>query len=108
MTRLWNVDPAILCRQHLLGEHSEMHQAAGTIANHQHGEAIMKGHAKKGNIDTTLISKRHDELAEEMTRRGMNHDSELQSFKDPEIGSIDEAANLEDLLARCEACRERA
>ena len=107
MTRLWNVNPKILCRQHLLGEHSEMHQAAGTIANHPHGIAVVKGHAKKGNLDTSLISKRHDELAREMLRRGMNHDSELQSFEDPEIGEIDVDVNLADLLDRCEDCASR-
>lgn len=107
MTRLWNIDPAKLCRQHLLGEHKEMHQEAGTLHNHPHGEAIVRGHAEKGQVDTALIQKRHDELATELERRGMNHNSPLD-FDDPlKIGYVDVEANKRDLANRCDECRER-
>ena len=29
--RMWMVDPQIMCRQHLLGEHTEMHMFVGTL-----------------------------------------------------------------------------
>ena len=29
--RQWNIDPHCMCRKHLLGEHTEMHMAVGTL-----------------------------------------------------------------------------
>lgn len=110
MTRMWMVDPVYMCREHLLGEHSELHQLVGTIRNHDHGEAIVEGHADEGNVDTTKINHRHIILVAEMNRRGMDHDSPLFYEPDePEIGrgSISERKNIEDLYTRCEDCRER-
>lgn len=31
--RMWMVDPKIMCRKHLLGEHLELHMLAGCINN---------------------------------------------------------------------------
>lgn len=31
MTRMWGVDPSLLCDPYLLGEHTEMYQVAGTV-----------------------------------------------------------------------------
>jgi len=107
MTRLWAINPTVLCDQHLLGEHKEMHQEAGTIDNHPHGEAIAEGHAEKGQVDTSMIQARHDELAHEMKRRGMNHDSPM-NWDDPlDIGFVDVEENKRDLAERCEDCQER-
>lgn len=107
MTRLWGVTPEFLCSKHLLGEHKEMHQEAGTLENHPHGLAIVKGHAEKGQVDTSLIKERHDELVEEMKRRGMNHNSPLDFEDDLDLGEIDLEKNLKDLSERCEKCRDR-
>lgn len=104
---MWGLDPGVLCDQHLLGEHTEMHQEVGTLQNHPHGEAIVRGHADKQQIDTAKIQERHDALAEEMERRGMNHDSPLDYNDAHALGSIDLAANREDLTARCADCRQR-
>lgn len=104
MTRLWGVDVEKLCRQHLLGEHKEMHQIAGTINNHPHGLAIAKGHAEQGDIDSSLIAERHDKLAEEMLKRGYNHDSPLEYTDELDIGEIDREYNREDLRDRCDDC----
>jgi hypothetical protein len=109
MTRLWNLPPEVLCQDHLLGEHKEMHQEAGTLVNHPHGEAVVDGHAEKGQVKLSLLEPRHDELVVEMERRGLNHDSpfdyDLSDYDDR--GYIDKQANLEDLRSRCEACAER-
>ena len=104
---MWGVDPELLCDQHLLGEHVEMHQEVGTLLNHPHGEAIVRGHAAKDQIDTSLIRSRHDALAAELEHRGMNHDSPLEYEDDLDLGSIDVAANREDLASRCPDCRVR-
>lgn len=107
MTRLWAVDPRLLCDQHLLGEHAECHQEVGTLRNHPHGRAIVAGHADRGQVDTALLQSRHDELAAELERRGMAHDSPLDYDDDLELGSVDPDANRRDLARRCDACRER-
>jgi hypothetical protein len=74
MTNMWlGVDPSELCDQHLLGLHKEIHQEAGTLENHPHGMAIVEGHWRLGQASTDRIQDRHDEVAEEMERRGMNH-----------------------------------
>lgn len=99
----------MLCREHLLGEHKEMHQEAGTLLNHPHGEAIVDGHAEAGQVKLSLLEPRHDELVEEMERRGFNHDSpfdyDLSEYDDR--GYIDESENLGDLYGRCDDCAER-
>lgn len=105
---MWCLPTAILCDDHLRGEHAEHHQLVGTILNHPHGEAIATGHAEKGNIDTSRVEKRHDELVEEMEERGFNHQSPLE-YEGPDfgIGAIDVDYNLSDLLDRCEECKSR-
>lgn len=108
MTRMWCVPPKILCDDHLRGEHAEHHQLVGTIQNHPHGKAIAAGHAEKGNIDTSRVEERHEELAVEMERRGFNHDSPLE-YDDPDfgVGAIDTDYNLSDLRERCCDCENR-
>ncbi|QIB75360.1 hypothetical protein G3I44_14315 [Halogeometricum borinquense] len=105
MTRQWGIDPELLCRQHLLGEHREMHQEVGHI--NADNLATVKGHARCGQVDTSSIQERHDELVEEMHRRGYNHQSPLEYDDELELGYIDLAENLADLADRCEDCRGR-
>lgn len=107
MTRMWGIDPTLLCDQHLLGEHTELHQVVGTIRHHPHGEAIVRGHAEKQQLDTSRIRARHDALADELERRGMTHDSPLDFEDALGLGRVDRRANLVELRARCVACRRR-
>jgi len=99
-----------LCREHLLGEHGEVHQLAGTMANHPHGLAVIEGLADGYPLDMALLPQRHAELAAEMGARGYDHDSGLQDYEDPGLGSFeadDVRANLAGLLRRCPDCAER-
>jgi hypothetical protein len=107
---MWLIDPALLCREHLLGEHNELHKLVGGIRNHPHGKAIADGQADDGNIDTSQITDRHTALVAEMNRRNYNHDSPLQ-YDDDEyqagVGVIDPSANRRELRNRCDKCAER-
>jgi len=105
--RMWGVQPKLLCDKHLLGEHVEMHMVVG---------ALRKGVSIRGYTDTGLLVRakirpRHDALAAEMTRRGMNHRSPLPPLpprrKTDGGGWLDEAANLRELKRRCPACCKR-
>lgn len=103
MTRMWCVDPQLLCRQHLLGEHNEMHKLVGSI---RAGHSI-DGYVEAGQVDTSRIQSRHDELANELVRRGFTHDSPLSYDDDIDRGAVDPAANRTELADRCEACARR-
>ena len=103
--RMWNIDPSKMCRQHLLGEHLEMHMFVGSINK----GISMAGYVKNGLLDTSNLLRRHFLLVEEMERRGMNHQSDLPNIKLKEhvgMDCIDVEANIKDLYNRCELCRK--
>lgn len=101
--RMWLVDPALLCRKHLLGEHVEMHMFAG----HLHAGRALGGYAHLCEVDK--IASRHDALAAEITARGMKHQSPLQHFEyhGAVNGRVDIAESLRALRMRCEECAHR-
>ena len=101
--RMWNIPPRHLCRQHLLGEHVEMHMFAGTLLK---GISIA-GYIRDGLVETRHIIDRHDELVAEMLRRGYNHNSPMPEFAAAVDGRVVIAQSYRDLLARCDDCRER-
>jgi heme oxygenase len=103
------VDPTFLCRQHLLGEHKELHMLVGTIRK---GTSI-KGYLDKDLLEVHNIEVRHRVLVEEMTRRGYNHMSPLVfSAEDVLVvhgrygftGQVSQVKSLTDLRNRCERC----
>ena len=101
LMRMWNVDPRLMCRKHLLGEHVEMHMFAGTLAK---GVSI-QGYVDGGLVEVDRIRIRHDELAAEMERRGYRHSSPLRddcpSFC---AGRVNAEENLAELARRCPQC----
>ena len=100
--RMWLVNPRFLCRKHLLGEHVEMHMFIGAIKK---GISI-NGYIEKGLLETNRIISRHDELAEELIRRGYNHNSPVSSdFECPlPKGSVNIEKNIKELKIRCSDC----
>jgi hypothetical protein len=101
--RMWNVPTKFLCRQHLLGEHNEVHSLIGCIKK----GTSLKGYIDKGLVEVHNIKKRHDALVEEMGRRGYNHLSPLPEFTCQETGYVNVEQNIEELRRRCKECRER-
>lgn len=100
--RMWNVDPKRLCNRHLCGEHVEMHMFAGTLMK---GKSI-QGYVNKGLVESQRIKERHNELAVEMVRRGMNHKSPLNFYTTLQVGSVDVKESLIELTKRCSACAD--
>ena len=109
--RMWMVDPKVLCRKHLLGEHGEIHK---------HLPSFRKGHSVAGRfspvvqIQLNALKSRHDELATEMVRRGYNHKSPLVNvpdlckiYKDYFHLEVDIVNSAFDLMNRCEDCKKR-
>ena len=114
--RQWGIDTALLCRKHLLGEHVECHMALGTL---RRGTRV-KGYIEKKLLKIGAIHIRHEQLAKEIERRGMKHNSpmtkkdELLVKKMAETyisnlgtdGKLDIAGNIEELKKRCKQCNK--
>ena len=102
--RMWMINTTLLCRNHLLGEHGEIHK-------HRHN--FVKGHSIKGRrgaIEPMAMKSRHDELADEMLRRGYKHES---PYEQPDLShyaledrsmKVDRVESLSLLLGRCNQC----
>jgi hypothetical protein len=103
--RMWNVNPKIMCRQHLLGEHAEIHMFIGTLNK---GKTV-KGYLEKGLLEVHNLYSRHRELVEEMGLRGYNHRSDVdKKWKNVEkLGFVDKKKSLIDIMERCPRCKQR-
>lgn len=106
--RMWNVEPKIICRKHLLGEHVELHMLVGSINK---GKSL-HGFAVDRLIEPKKIVERHEQLVAEMQRRGYNHSSPLQEFSLEHLSpyiqnvTVDTDHSLRELLKRCPLCLE--
>ena len=76
--RIWDVEPARLCRQHLLGEHRELHGLWNILTQGKRG---YRGHPETRRWEGKLAAlyARHEALVAEMLRRGYRHDSSLDA-----------------------------
>lgn len=101
--RMWGVNPKLMCRKHLLGEHVEMHMFIGTMNK---GISI-SGYIEKGLVNPAQIKLRHNQLAKEMEKRGYNHQSPLPFIK-PDILTpfilVNIKENKKELARRCPEC----
>lgn len=112
MPRMWMIDPATLCRRHLIAEHHETHVFAGKLA---------KGTKVTGYLDANLLEPaaledRHDALVAEMIARGYNHGSPLDPDKvragrarltNAETATVIDREKVKaDLHGRCSECAE--
>lgn len=77
--RIWDLSPAVLCRNHLLGEHRELHALWSVLMEDQdsggynrHPETCRWRGKRKALYD------RHKQLVKEMQNRGYNHNSPLE------------------------------
>lgn len=108
--RMWMVDPKLLCKKHLIGEHGEIHK-------HRHNfvkkHKITKRISPVVQIEPQSMQDRHDKLAEEMINRGYNHQS---PYEQPSIShlplfeqkaTVDINNSLIDLSERCTECADR-
>lgn len=100
---MWKVDPYGMCKQHLLGEHVELHMFVGSLLKGKN----LKGYFDRGLLEVHSIVERHQELAAEMTRRGMKHSSPLPEFNVVEMGAVDANASEQELRRRCAKCDQR-
>lgn len=74
--RIWDISPSLLCRQHLLGEHRELHAIWSVVTKKKKGYS---NHPETlrwiGKLKALYI--RHKTLVQEMKKRRYNHKSNL-------------------------------
>lgn len=105
--RMWGIDPKFLCKKHLLGEHGEIHKH---MHNFVKKHKITKRISPIVQIEPENMKSRHDELSEEMLKRGYNHNSpyeqpDLSHLSDNErYAKIDINISIDDLKSRCVEC----
>ena len=101
--RMWLVNPKDMCRNHLLGEHSEIHRAVGNL---NHSGTWARALIAKGFLEPCSFSARHKALADEMVRRGYNHQSPLDTKGFEKLdGKVNVKRSIKDLRERCKKCR---
>ncbi len=73
-----------------------------------HGKSV-KGYLEKGLLEVHSLYARHEELVEEIKRRGYRHCSDVDEkwITAKKLGSIDRKKSLEELLKRCSRCKRR-
>jgi hypothetical protein len=78
--RIWDISPNLLCRNHLLGEHRELHAMWTVITEKKKGYSLhpetLRWHGK-----LKAMYLRHELLVDEMNSRGYNHKSPLDKRK---------------------------
>ena len=75
--RVWDVPPRRLCRQHLLGEHRELHAIWSVITKHRRGYS-QHPETKRWVGRLRALYNRHEQLVKEMRRRTYQHLSPLE------------------------------
>lgn len=106
---MWMIDPKLMCNKHLIGEHGELHKFLSSFR---------KGHKVHGRFNPVIqiqfqnYLKRHDQIAEEMINRNINHKSPLINLPDfksiyPEYYNltVDIEKSKKDLYNRCKTCK---
>lgn len=106
--RIWDLQVEKLCKNHILGEHRELHAIWNIISQDK------KGYSKhpeikrwKGKLRALYI--RHEKLVAEMKKRGCNHNSPLEAglavgkeIQDELVDSIDaQIKNLKNKMCKC-------
>lgn len=110
--RIWDIPVEQLCRQHLLGEHRELHalwtilisgRTKGGYANHPE--------TKRWRGKTLALYMRHAQQVQEMEQRGYNHKSPLDVLACPDscMYQTEQWQSTEEqvmrLRAKCKECK---
>jgi hypothetical protein len=98
--RIWDIPPEKLCRQHLLGEHRELHALWSIITQNKKGYSNHPETLRwRGKL--RALYNRHEQLVNEMEKRGYNHKTPLDASlavgkktQDVFINTIDEQKRI--------------
>jgi Pyrimidine dimer DNA glycosylase len=76
--RIWDLEPALLCDRHLLGEHRELHAIWSVLTTGKRGYA-RHPETRRWRGRLAALYARHDAQVAELSRRGFRHASPLDS-----------------------------
>ena len=98
--RIWDIFPEKLCRNHLLGEHRELHALWVILTQNKKGYSFHP-ETKRWKGRLPALYNRHEELAKKMKKRTYNHQSPLsknqvkgRSIQDKYVNSIQEQIQI--------------
>jgi hypothetical protein len=93
--RIWDLPVEKLCKNHLLGEHRELHAIWSIISQDKKGYASHP-ETKRWKGKLKALYKRHEKQVAEMKKRGYKHNSPLnfnlavgKEYQSEHIDSID-------------------
>ncbi len=104
------VNPKIMCRKHLLGEHVEIHMFASGLKR----QINMSGYLNNNLLEPKSLRSRHQLLVKEMNERGYKHNSKLKMDFDINYlnalksRKVDVKKSVIELMSRCNDCKERS
>ncbi|OKY77375.1 MAG: Pyrimidine dimer DNA glycosylase T4 endoV family [Candidatus Methanohalarchaeum thermophilum] len=115
--RMWMIDPELMCMQHVVGEHRELHALKGSLErtkpkydNHEKHRKNLTTLAKSGIIELKSLKERHEELVEYMD----NHKSPIGETptlehlpEEVRNAEVDKEKAIKDLINRPEACNPK-
>lgn len=99
--RIWDIPPAKLCRNHLLGEHAELHAVWTILTEDRQGGYANHPEVERWRGKLKALYSKHEEIVEEMVARGYRHKSPLDpelatgsGVQDTFVDSIEEQAQI--------------
>lgn len=111
------IDPELMCMQHIVGEHRELHALIGSLErtkpkyeNHEKHQKNLTTLAKNGLIELKSLKKRHNQLVKHMK----NHNSPIEKIpttkhlpKKVKEVKVDIEKSKKDLIDRPESCKPK-
>jgi hypothetical protein len=110
--RMWMVPPRMMCNQHLLGEHFEIHM----LMSHLRKRRSVAGFMRQRILSIAHIYSRHYALTLEMSERGMRHKTplsrdEVYNAIEPYMKywdvRVDVSKSMMVLASRCKKCSDQ-
>lgn len=102
--RVWDIAPKKLCRNHLLGEHREVHAIWSVLTKGKKGYSRHPEVLRwKGKLKALYL--RHEKLVEELKRRGYNHYSRLRKMH--AVGSAKQDKLVDSFRAQVDILRRK-
>lgn len=111
------IDPQLMCIQHILGEHRELHALKGSIErtnpkreNHVRHRKMLIKLARSNLIELKSLKERHEELVIhiENHRSPIDQTPVLRYLPKKTIqAKVDKEKSIQDLISRPNACRPK-
>jgi hypothetical protein len=110
--RMWMLNPTIMCLDHRLGEHYEIHMFVG----HMRRERSIEGYVRNNCIQPRALKWRHDQIAQSLPAAPLHHSPLSVNVKEliaylpfeHQRAKVNVEQAFEDLINRCPKCYEKA